>query len=87
MTADLTIEMLQEKLAKYDGIVKPTSLRVRLVKQLLATMRREAFLRETLTIIDMQALNVMQDDVPPYGAILRCGWVHEKCKEALAWSE
>ncbi len=41
------------------------------------------FLDETLTIIDMQAMNVMQDDVAPYGAILKCGWVHEKCKEAL----
>lgn len=44
-------------------------------------------LRQALTIIDMQALNVMQDDVPPRGAILRCGWVHEKCKEALNSNE
>ena len=51
--------------------------------QLLDTMRENEFLRDTLTIIDMQAMNVMQDDAPPYGSILRCGWVHEKCKEAL----
>ena len=53
------------------------------LKQLADTMRENIFLRDTLTIIDMQAMNVMQDDAPPYGSILRCGWVHEKCKEAL----
>ena len=56
------------------------------LKQLADTMRENIFLRDTLTIIDMQAMNVMHDDVPPYGSILRCGWVHEKCKEALNWN-
>ena len=52
-----------------------------------ALRKENEFLRETLTIIDMQAMNVMQDDVPPYGAILKCGWVHEKCKEALNYNK
>lgn len=82
MPQELTIEQLQ---AEIEAIKEhPTYGYLKsLYKQLLTAMRQEAKLRETLTIIDMQALNVMQDDVSSYGAILKCGWVHEKCKEAL----
>ena len=78
---------LQEAEELYAAWEKKDYLCASIAKQLADTMRENIFLRDTLTIIDMQAMNVMQDDVPPYGAILRCGWVHEKCKEALNWNK
>ena len=86
MTTGVTDKLSVEEVEKYaKGRMKsmPFHIERELARQLADTMRENELLRDTLTIIDMQAMNVMQDDVPPYGAILKCGWVHEKCKEAL----